>query len=274
MNTRGSEPVLLLNNVAEKKIINYLKFILLYACLLMAEPVNAHDLADTISTVKNSVVGVGTYMSLRHPPTQLTGTGFVVGDGRYVITNKHVIADVRYEEQMEIAIFAGSGMSSKMHIATEVATDPVHDLALLRISSDPLPALKLGDSDRVREGELYAFTGFPIGMALGLYPVTHRGIISAITPIVTPVDESGQLNPEMISRLRAPFDVFQLDATAYPGNSGSPLYNIDTGDVIGIVNMVFVKESKENILEKPSGISYAIPAKYITDLLKSGDRNH
>ena len=61
--------------------------------------------------------------------------------------------------------------------------------------------------------------------------------------------------------------MFQLDATAYPGNSGSPLYNPDTGAVIGIVNKVFVQESKENVLQKPSGISYAIPIRYARALL-------
>ena len=271
MNMQNNQSILI-----KKQGINpsdFLKYILLKVLFLMPVAAGAASLADTVSDVKNSVVGVGSFMSLRHPAIQLLGTGFVVGDGRYVVTNKHVIADIHYEEQIELAVFYGRGMNSKMHIATEVAADPVHDIALLRFSGDPLPALKLGNSDRVREGELYAFTGFPLGMALGLYPVTHRGIISAITPIVTPVDESGQLNREMINRLRTPFDVFQLDATAYPGNSGSPLYSIESGDVIGIINMVYVKESKENILQKPSGISYAIPAKYIGDLLKGGDRN-
>jgi S1-C subfamily serine protease len=52
--------------------------------------------------------------------------------------------------------------------------DKVHDLALLRFSGQPRPAFRLGSSEEVREGELYAFTGFPIGMVLGMRPVTHR----------------------------------------------------------------------------------------------------
>jgi S1-C subfamily serine protease len=92
-------------------------------------------------------------------------------------------------------------------------------------------------------------------------------MISALTPIVIPVNQSNQLNAEIISRLRSPFTVFQLDATAYPGNSGSPLYNMMNGKVIGIINMVFVKESKETVLSNPSGISYAIPSKYVKALL-------
>ena len=62
--------------------------------------------------------------------------------------------------------------------------------------------------------------------------------------------------------------MFQLDATAYPGNSGSPLYDPATGEVIGIVNMVFVKGTKESALTQPSGITYAIPSRYLIELLK------
>lgn len=72
-----------------------------------------------------------------------------------------------------------------------------------------------------------------------------------------------------MNRLSAPYNVFQLDATAYPGNSGSPLYHTETGQVVGIINKVFVQESKESVLQKPSGISYAIPINHVQDLLRS-----
>ena len=61
---------------------------------------------------------------------------------------------------------------------------------------------------------------------------------------------------------------FKSNLSKSPGNSGSPLYAADSGEVIGILNKVFVKESKETVLEKPSGISYAIPVKYLTQLAK------
>ena len=125
----------------------------------------------------------------------------------------------------------------------------------------------LGNPDLVREGELYAFTGYPIGMVLGLFPVTHRGIVSAITPMAIPMLKARQLNAKLMRRLREPYDVFQLDATAYPGNSGSPLYHVKNGKVVGVINKVFIKESKETILSKPSGITYAIPIRYVKKLL-------
>jgi len=151
-----------------------------------------------------------------------------------------------------------------------VATDREHDLAILAIRGAALPVLSLGDSATVREGQEIAFTGFPIGAVLGLYPVTHRGIVSSITPIARPVENSRNLNAAQLRHLRnSRFDTFQLDATAYPGNSGSPVYEATTGRVIGVLNSVFVKESKESVLERPSGISYAIPVLHVNALLKS-----
>jgi len=69
-------------------------------------------------------------------------------------------------------------------------------------------------------------------------------------------------------RLAAPYNIFQLDATAYPGNSGSPLYNTESGQIIGIINKVFIQETKETVIQKPSGISYAIPINFLQELLK------
>jgi serine protease Do len=126
----------------------------------------------------------------------------------------------------------------------------------------------VGPGDSVREGQSIAFMGFPIGGALGFSPVTHRGVISSITPIALPGGTAGQLRGPSIRRLReGSFPIYQLDATAYPGNSGGPMFNAETGDVIGILNMVFVKGAKEAVLEKPSGISYAIPARHLSELV-------
>ncbi len=235
---------------------------------------HATKLPDTVDAVRPSIVAIGTVMPTRSPKAQFMGTGFVVGDGRHIITNYHVIPQIiDYARLESLAIFEGHGRQTKGHKAKVVATDKIHDLALLAITGSPLPALKLGDSATVREGELYAFTGFPIGMILGLRPVTHRGIISAITPIVIPALNSRQLEVKHIRRMKDPFNVFQLDATAYPGNSGSPLYSVDTGHVLGVVNSVLVKNTKESALTNPTGISYAIPAKYVRQLLDKNTSN-
>ena len=228
------------------------------------------DLPDTVARVKPSIVAIGTVLKTRRPPAKIIGTGFVVGNGKLVVTNAHVVPEEIDKAKHEaLAIMQqGQGRKVRARRASLLASDREHDLALLEIEGDPLPALKLGDSEAVREGELYAFTGFPIGAALGLSPVTHHAIISAISPVAMPVTSTNDLDVKMIRRLKDPFEIFQLDAVAYPGNSGSPLYDPDTGAVVAVINAVYVKESKEKILVDPSGISYAMPVIYVRKLLK------
>jgi S1-C subfamily serine protease len=241
----------------------------LAACCL-AGSANAGELARTIATVKGSVVGVGTFLKTRSPATVFNGTGFVVGDGFSVITNAHVVPEFLNTENREtLGIVIARGDEIEFRPAVLVSRDRAHDLAHLRISGAPLHALKLGDSDGVAEGQDLAFTGFPLGMVLGLHPATHRALLSAITPIVMPSLSSRQLDPKMIAQLqRAPFSIFQLDGTAYPGNSGSPVYDPADGTVLAVINMTFVKGLKENAITNPSGISYAIPVNFVRDLLQ------
>jgi S1-C subfamily serine protease len=94
-------------------------------------------------------------------------------------------------------------------------------------------------------------------------------MVSSITPIALPGGNSRQLNEKLIRRIKdGAFNIFQLDTTAYPGNSGSPVFDPETGEVIGVINMVFVKGTKESALSHPSGISYAIPGNFLVELLQ------
>lgn len=231
--------------------------------------VTAGELKDTLKKVKPAVLGVGTFMPLRQPRGVFKGTGFVVADGQHLITNYHVVSQELDKDHGEsLAAFVPRGREEPRAVAARILQcDQFHDLCLLEIQGATLPPLKLGHAAEVREGETYAFTGFPLGMVLGLYPATHQGIVAAITPIAIPAISTKEFSPRMLRALRAPFEVFQLDAIAYPGNSGSPLYEIATGKVVGVVNSVFVKGTKEAALEHPSGISYAIPVTHVYDLL-------
>lgn len=229
----------------------------------------AAGLPDTVRAIKPSIVGVGTYQKIRRPPSQLRGTGFVVVDGTYVVTNNHVIPERMEDDRGEyLAVFAGRGSDARVIKATVFAKDEHKDVAVLKIAGR-LPAMKFGDDTSVEEGQRIAFTGFPIGAVLGLYPATHRGIVSALTPLAIPQRRTRRLDPEMIRRLRQPIEVFQLDATAYPGNSGSPLFDPETGAVYGIISSVYVKESKENVLRDPSGVTYAVPIRHVVALLRA-----
>ena len=226
------------------------------------------NLADTLEKVKPAIVGIGVHTPTGRPQNVLNGSGFVIGNGHYVITNQHVLPKELDDEKLQVmAVFVGSGKNAQVRLAKIIAEDDYHDLAILKISGKALPTIKLASNNYQREGSYVGFTGFPIGSVLGLYPVTHRGIISAITPVIVPVADARQISIKMLKRMRDPYFVYQLDATAYPGNSGSAMYNIENGEVIGIINKVFVQETKEAVIEHPSGITYAIPVKYLRVLL-------
>ncbi len=248
-------------------MLNRMYLFILSVFLIYSLNASARNLPQTIKEIKPSIVGVGTYLATRRPPPLYLGTGFIVGDGYHVITNYHVVSK-KMDNKEQLGIFYSHGRNSKFRKARVLAKDETHDLALLRIEGTRFPALKIAASGTVEEGEEIAFTGFPIGTVLGLFPVTHRGIISAIVPVVIPAPSSSTLTIKMIKRLRNPYQVYQLDATAYPGNSGSPMYSVKTGRVLGVINKVFVKETRESVIQKPSGITYAIPSKYIIKLLK------
>ena len=227
------------------------------------------DVAATLLNVKPAVVGVGTYSPTGRPRANLKGTGFAVLDGSYVVSCAHIFAQPLDTEKNEtIAVFLGRDRQMSARTAQLIAVDKAHDLALLKVSGTPLATLKLGDSTQAREGWQLYFTGYPLGSVLGLNPSTHRAGLAAIIPIFTPVASASQLNIRALKQAGDAYEVFELDAIAYPGNSGSPLWHPDTGEVLGVLNSVYVKGAKETALSAPSGISYAIPAKYVRALLE------
>jgi Trypsin-like serine proteases, typically periplasmic, contain C-terminal PDZ domain len=228
-------------------------------------------LVDVIATAKQSVAAVGTFSALDSPRFTFRGTGFVVADGSFLITNAHVLPDpVGGQGKSTLAVqFDAGGGSLELRPAIVARLDTIHDLALLRFEGSARPAFRIADSEDIHEGLAVALIGFPIGGVLGFRPVTHRGIISSITAVALPPANSQQLNEKTVRRLReGSFDVYQLDATAYPGNSGGPLLNADTGELVGVVNMVLVKSTKESALSQPTGITYAIPARFVDELIR------
>lgn len=245
-----------------------IRFNLLILFIFLSIPSSsANTLPDTIDKIRNSVVGVGTYNKLSSPRATLLGTGFAIHNGRYIATNAHVVPkELKKSQKEKIVIFIREQNRVATYVANLITRDDTHDLAILKLENKKLPPFSVS-SKTVREGELYAFTGFPIGAILGLYPVTHQGIISSITPIAIPARNVKELTTAQLKRLKKPYFIYQLDATAYPGNSGSPVYDPATGKVIAVINKTFVKKSKEAVLSDPSAITYAIPVQYLNELL-------
>lgn len=241
-----------------------------WAGLLFAPGGARADLRPLMQSVRESVLPVGTFNALNSPRFTFRGSGFVVGDGNLLLTNAHVLPEAATTPAPQLAVLvmrADGGREARM--ATLLRVDRSHDLALLRVAGAALPALAMAAAGGVQEGLEVALVGFPIGGVLGFSPVIHRGIVSSLTNIALPAATAQQLPERTAARLRdGPFAVYQLDATAYPGNSGGPLLDAKTGQVVGVVNMVLVRGTRESALSSPTGITYAIPAHFALELLK------
>lgn len=245
------------------------------------------QLPDTVERVKPAVVLVGIYSATDNPRFRYVGAGFVVGDGLRVVTSAHVVTRMDSSvtpsgpmpgstsgpaaspnEQALVVQVRSGGNAWLMRKARVLELNPLQDLALLHIEGPPVAALKVAASDPVREGQELALMGFPIGGLLGFSSVTHRAGVASITTIALPSPTSQQLSERAIVSLRAgPVQVFQLDATAYPGNSGGPLFDPRSGEVLGVISMVHIKTTREAALSQPSGITYAIPSRYVLEML-------
>jgi serine protease Do len=244
--------------------------LLLMALLALPWPARA-GLVEIVEATKPSVLAVGTANALKSPRFSFRGTGFVVGDGNHLITNFHVLpptADADPADRLAV-VLPKPRDDRDVRAATLVASDPAHDLALLKFEGPPLPTLALADPGAVvKDGSSVVLIGYPIGVVLGFVPVTHRGIVAASVAVAQPQPSARQLTERAVARMRqGSFEVYQLDATAYPGNSGSPVLDVESGRVLGVLNSVFVKASRESALSQPTGISYAIPIRHAAELL-------
>jgi len=243
----------------------------LLAFLMAGVPDAQAGLPEAVLRVKPAVVAVGTFQKTRSPPFMFRGTGFAVDNGLLVATNAHVVPEALKTESGEtlmVLVQMPGARDPEARVAKVVTLDKEHDLALLRITGSPLPAVTLGDSDAVRDGQSIAFTGFPIGQVLGFHAITHRGIVASLTPIAIPAGNANQLDSRAVGRLKAPpIIMFQLDATTYAGHSGSPVFDENTGEVLGVVNMGFLRGMKDPVVGQASNISFAVPARFLRELI-------
>ncbi|RDV29210.1 serine protease [Alteromonas aestuariivivens] len=241
-----------------------------FTCFLASFPSQA-GMVDTVEKVTESVVAIGFHSPLDHSAPKVLGTGFVVGDGTWVATNYHVVDQLLDPQVVQYyVVLTGTGDHVLQHPVEISEIDPVHDLALLKLPIKLSP-LRLVDDEMLKPGSDIAFTGFPLGSVLGLYPATHKGMVAAVTPDAIPVYNTDQLTATMMKRLGQSQRIYQLDATAYPGNSGSPVYLPSSGEVIGVMNKVIVRDAKESALSSPSGISYAVPVKHLRALMNKAN---
>lgn len=170
-----------------------------------------------------------------------TGSGFVAGDERWVITNSHVIRPARHYG-VQVRFSSGTTMP-----AAVLLDSPDHDLAVLQVRGEvPARPLALGDSGQVSVGQ----TVLAFGSPFGLEGTLTQGIVSALRD----VPPGSALGGGRVSRL------IQTDAPINPGNSGGPLVSA-RGEVIGVNTAILSRTGGSH------GIGFAVPSSYVTELL-------
>lgn len=184
------------------------------------------------------------------------GTGIIMREDGYIVTNAHVIYDSEYGSGEATAVEIRMSDEETIYDATIVAFDVETDLAVLKVDQTGLPAAEFGDSDACQVGEMVVAIGNPLG--LELQNTVTCGIISALNRKVTINDKTMTL--------------IQTDTAINSGNSGGPLIN-SAGQVIGI-NSAKMSSSVSSSSATIEGIGFAIPMteakEIVNDLINYG----
>ncbi|WP_164660291.1 Do family serine endopeptidase [Tropicibacter sp. Alg240-R139] len=166
------------------------------------------------------------------------GSGFVISEDGFIVTNNHVIAEA---DEILIEFFPGEGQPAKELVAKVIGTDEKTDIALLKVEADgPLKFVKFGDSDTARVGDWVIAMGNPLGQGFSV----SAGIVSARNRAL-----SGSYD-----------DYIQTDAAINRGNSGGPLFNMD-GQVVG-VNTAILSPNGGSI-----GIGFSMASNVVTKVV-------
>jgi serine protease Do len=169
------------------------------------------------------------------------GSGAIIDPDGYIMTNAHVVSGA-HRVQVTLSSPADEAASAYSHVTSRGSTLDARvvgvsselDLALLKVEGQGLPALKIGDYGRLRQGEIV----FAFGSPIGLRNTVSMGVVSAV---------ARQLDPD------SPLVFIQTDAPVNPGNSGGPLVNV-SGELVGINTFIFSQSGGNE------GLGFAIPS--------------
>jgi len=213
----------------------------------------AVDWTAVAKEVSNSVVSIQTVTS----EGTAKGSGAIVSDKGYIVTNNHVIAGA---QQIQVTLANGTIYSAQV-----VGTDTTTDLAVIKLDNPPsdLKAVEFADSDDLAVGEAVMAIGNPLGYD---DPAT-TGIVSALNRPVTVTDDN---NNAIVT------NAVQIDAAINPGNSGGPTFNA-AGQVIGI-NSSIASTASSSSSAGSIGIGFAIPSNLVkrvaNEIIENGSVQH
>lgn len=207
---------------------------------------------DIIADVLDGVVGVSAatiktddVFKAKGVENWAVGSGAIVSDKGYIITNHHVVGSKPDLVKVTMA-------NGRVYDAKVMWSDPALDLAVIKVNNLDLKPIKIGDAKACRVGQSVMAIGNPLG--LQFQRTVTSGVISAVNRTISTEDENG--NSVFME------DLLQTDASINPGNSGGPLIN-ERGEVVGI-NTIKVSEAE--------GIGFAIPINIIKPIIESFEK--
>ena len=195
-------------------------------------PINEKDVVSAVEKVSPAVVSVATLRVIQETmfdavPVRGMGSGIIFDSNGGILTNHHIVEDA---EKVEVLTPDGKKFQGEV-----LGSDAMSDIAVVRVDGEALPAVKLGDSDKLVVGQIGIAIGNPYGFILP-GPTATVGVISALK---RHIHVEGHMYEDLI----------QTDASINPGNSGGPLVD-SSGMVVGVntANIPFAQ-----------GIGFAIP---------------
>ena len=207
------------------------------------------DPATVYASVVNSAVSINcsatsTNIFGQQTQTASSGSGFIITEDGYVVTNYHVVSGT---SSVQVTLYNGD-----TYDATVIGGDSDYDVAVLKINASGLQPVTLGESADVNVGDTVLAIGNPLGE---LTFSMSQGIVSSCDRAIN-VDGT-------------PFNMIQVDCSINPGNSGGPLVNL-YGEVVGIVSAKYSSYSSTTV----EGLGFAIPISdvrsIITDIMENG----
>ena len=205
--------------------------------------------AEVYAATVNSVVSINstsrsTNFFGQSVPTASSGSGFIISEDGYIVTNEHVVSGAT---EVKVTLYNG-----ETYTATYVGGDSDYDVAVIKVEVGGLSPVVLGDSAKLNVGDSVLAIGNPLGE---LTFSMSQGIVSCCNRAIN-VDGT-------------PFNMIQTDAGINPGNSGGPLMNL-YGEVIGIVSAKYSSYSDTTV----EGLGFAIPMAdvqaILTDIMENG----